>query len=321
MESTVKKESAEKIPFLERPIVRTILPIAGFVIICILFAILTDGKLFKPKNISLLLSQSYMLLISSIGVFMVMTMGGLDFSQGSMLGVCSIVVCWLSHYNIILAIIGGIIAGGLIGLMNGYFNVKRKITSFIVTICNMYLFRGVCAYATTNSPVYGVSDISKYNTLPFMLTFTIVIFVVAYLVFAYTGLGSRLKAIGAGETAARFAGIRVERTKMLIYMTAGCITGLAAFINSVKVGSVTSTAGNQLETQIMIALVLGGMPVNGGAKVRFYNIVLGVMTYKVLSSGLVMLMISTQLQQLILGIIFLIEVALFSDRKTGMIVK
>ena len=159
------------------------------------------------------------------------------------------------------------------------------------------------------------------NTLTFMLTFTIVIFAVAYLAFTYTGLGSRLKAIGAGETAARFAGIRVDRTKMLIYMTAGCITGLAAFINSVKVGSVTSTAGNQLETQIMIALVLGGMPVNGGAKVRFYNIILGVMTYKVLSSGLVMLMIPTQLQQLILGIIFLIEVALFSDRKTGMIVK
>ncbi|MEI3139323.1 MAG: hypothetical protein V8T31_07185 [Lachnospiraceae bacterium] len=159
------------------------------------------------------------------------------------------------------------------------------------------------------------------NTLTFMLTFTIVIFVVAYLAFTYTGLGSRLKAIGAGETAARFAGIRVDSTKMLIYMTAGCITGLAAFINSVKVGSVTSTAGNQLETQIMIALVLGGMPVNGGAKVRFYNIILGVMTYKVLSSGLVMLMIPTQLQQLILGIIFLIEVALFSDRKTGMIVK
>ena len=88
--STTKK-STEQVPFLERPIVRTILPIAGFVIICVLFAILTDGRLFQPKNISLLLSQSYMLLISSIGVFMVMTMGGLDFSQGSMLGVASIV--------------------------------------------------------------------------------------------------------------------------------------------------------------------------------------------------------------------------------------
>ena len=309
--STTKK-STEQVPFLERPIVRTILPIAGFVIICVLFAFLTDGRLFQPKNISLLLSQSYMLLISSIGVFMVMTMGGLDFSQGSMLGVASIVVCYLSHYNMVLAALGGVVTGGLIGLINGY---------FIVTICTMYLFRGVCAYATTNSPVYAVSDISKYNTLPFMLTFTVIIFVVAYLVFTYTGLGSRLKAIGAGETAARFAGIRVETTKILVFVAAGCITGLAAFVNAIKVGSVTSTAGNQLETQIMIALVLGGMPVNGGAKVRFYNIILGVMTYKVLSSGLVMLMMPTQLQQLILGIIFLIEVAIFSDRKTGMIVK
>ena len=171
------KKSSEQVPFLERPIVRTILPIAGFVIICVLFAVLTDGRLFQPKNLSLLLSQSYMLLISSIGVFMVMTMGGLDFSQGSMLGVASIVVCWLSHYNMVLAALGGVVTGGLIGLINGYFNVKRKITSFIVTICTMYLFRGVCAYATTNSPVYAVSDISKYNTLPFMLTFTVIIFV------------------------------------------------------------------------------------------------------------------------------------------------
>ena len=84
-----------------------------------------------------------MLLISSIGVFMVMTMGGLDFSQGSMLGVASIVVCYLSHYNMVLAALGGVVTGGLIGLINGYFNVKRKITSFIVTICTMYLFRGV----------------------------------------------------------------------------------------------------------------------------------------------------------------------------------
>ena len=262
-----------------------------------------------------------MLLISSIGVFMVMTMGGLDFSQGSMLGVASIVVCYLSHYNMVLAALGGVVTGGLIGLINGYFNVKRKITSFIVTICTMYLFRGVCAYATTNSPVYAVSDISKYNTLPFMLTFTVIIFVVAYLVFTYTGLGSRLKAIGAGETAARFAGIRVETTKILVFVAAGCITGLAAFVNAIKVGSVTSTAGNQLETQILIALVLGGMPISGGAKVRFENIIVGSLLYVVLNSGLTMMGFSTQMMQLIQGIVFLIFVAVFADRESIQVIK
>ncbi|SKB80419.1 ribose transport system permease protein [Lachnospiraceae bacterium] len=317
----MENEKTQKVPFMERPIVRNIMPFAGFIFIVVLFAILTGGQLYTAGNLKLLLSQSYVLLIACIGVFMVMTMGGLDFSQGSLLGVCSVVVCFLSNYNMFLAVICGVITGGIIGLINGFFNVKRKITSFIVTICNMYLFRGVVAYATTKTPVYGASNITAYNTIGFNLTFTILILLISFIVFQYTGLGNRLKAIGAGETAARFAGVRVERTKMLVYMAAGMITGLAAFINSIKVGSVTSTAGNQLETQIMIALVLGGMPVNGGAKVKFYNIILGAMTYKILTAGLVMLGIEPKTQQLIMGIVFLIMVAVFADRKTGMIVK
>lgn len=308
-------------PITERALIRNVMPFAGFIFIVVLFAVLTGGQLFTAGNLKLLLSQSYVLIIACVGVFMVMTMGGLDFSQGSMLGVCSVVVCFLSNVNIVLAVLCGVMTGGLIGLVNGFFNVKRKITSFIVTICNMYLLRGIVAYATTKAPVYGVSNITSYNNMPFNLTFTLIILLVAFVVFQYTGLGNRLKAIGAGETAARFAGVRVERTKMLVYMAAGMITGLAAFINSIKVGSVTSTAGNQLETQIMIALVLGGMPVNGGAKVKFYNIILGALTYKILTAGLVMLGIEPKTQQLIMGIVFLIMVAVFADRETGMIVK
>ena len=88
----------------------------------------------------------------------------------------------------------------------------------------------------------------------------------------------------------------------IIYVLAGAITGLAAFVNIVKNGSATANVGNQLETQILIALVLGGMPISGGAKVRFENIIVGSLLYIVLNNGLIMMGLSTQAMQLIQGI-------------------
>lgn len=301
--------------------IQSILPIFELIFILILFNYLTDGRILLAANIKLLLSQTYMLLIASMGVFFIMSMGCLDFSQGSMLGVSCIVTCYLSNYNIILAIVGGMVTGAAIGAVNAFFHIKRKIPSFIVTICAMYLFRGLCAYLTTASPVYADSSIAEFNTMPFMCGATLIVLVIGFVIFRFTSVGANLKAIGAGEKAARFAGIRVERTKFLVYVIAGAITGFAAFINAIKVGSVTSTGGNQLETQILIALVLGGMPISGGAKVKFMNIVIGVLTYKILASGLVMLGLTTQMQQLIEGVVFLIVVALFSDRKSILVIK
>ena len=315
------KKSPDKVPFLERPIVRTILPIAGFVLIRVLFEILTNGRLFQPKNISLLLSQSYMLLISSIGVFMVMTMGGLDFSQGSILGIASIVVCMLSKTSIPLAIVGGIVAGAAIGAINGYFYVFRKIKSFIVTICTMFLFRGFIKYLTTNAPVAGSAKLINYDSTAFKVICTVVVLAIGFVVFRFTKFGTYLKAIGAGEKAAMFSGIRTDKMKFLIYVLAGAITGFAAFVNVIKVGSVTSSGGNQLETQILIALVLGGMPISGGAKVRFENIIVGSLLYVVLNSGLTMMGFTTQMMQLIQGVVFLIFVAVFADRESIQVIK
>ena len=89
----------------------------------------------------------------------------------------------------------------------------------------------------------------------------------------------------------------------------------------IRIGSVTSQAGNMLETQILIALVLGGMPINGGAHSRFSSVVTGVLSYLVLQRGLVMLGFTTEIQQLILGIVFVIMVAVFSERASNQVIK
>ena len=234
--------------------VRALLPIVGLVVIFLLFNVLTDFRMMG--NMSLAFSQVYVTMIAAMGVFFIMTMGGLDFSQGSILGIASIVVCILSKHGIAIAILGGIASGVIIGAINGYFYVYRKI-----------------------------------------------------------------KSIGAGEKAAMFSGIRTDRMKFLMYVLAGALTGFAAFINVIKVGSVTSSGGNQLETQILIALVLGGMPISGGAKVRFENIVVGSLLYIVLNSGLTMMGFSTQMMQLIQGVVFLIFVAVFADRESLTVIK
>lgn len=315
---TVSKEEELK-KFSNMAMLRRVLPIVGLVVVFILFNVLTGGRMVS--NMSLVLSQVYVTMIAAMGVFFIMSMGGLDFSQGSILGIASIVVCMLSKTSIPLAILGGIVSGAAIGAINGYFYVNRKIKSFIVTICTMFLFRGIIKYLTTDAPIGGSAQLINYDTTALKLTCTIVVLVIGFIAFRYTKFGTYLKAIGAGEKAAKFAGIRTDRMKFLIYVLAGAITGFAAFINVIKVGSVTSSGGNQLETQILIALVLGGMPISGGANVRFENIIVGSLLYIVLNSGLTMMGITTQMLQLIEGVVFLVFVAVFADRKSLQVIK
>ncbi len=299
--------------------IRSLLPIVGLVIIFIVFNVLTNGRMIR--NLSLVMSQVYVTMISATGVFFIMTMGGLDFSQGSILGLSSIVVCMVSKVNIPLAIVAGILTGAAIGAFNGFFYVNRKIKSFIVTICTMFLFRGFIKYLTTNAPVAGSAQLINYNTDVIKAVCTVIVLVIGFFLFKFTKFGIYLKAIGAGEKAAKFSGIKTDKMKFFIYVLAGAITGFAAFINCIKVGSVTSSGGNQLETQILIALVLGGMPISGGAKVRFLNVIVGSLLYIVLNSGLTMMGFTTQMMQLIQGVVFLVFVAIFADRQSLQVIK
>ena len=301
-------------------LMRQLLPAVGLVAVFIVFNILTKGRMVS--KFSLVMSQVYVTMFASTGVFFIMTMGGLDFSQGSILGMASIVVCMVSKVSIPLSILAGIGTGAAIGAMNGFFYVNRKIKSFIVTICTMFLFRGIIKYMTSNSPVMGdikLTMLGMNETLKMVCT--LVVIVLGLLAFRFTKFGIHLKAIGAGEKAAKYAGIRTDRMKFLVYVLAGAITGFAAFINAIKVGSVTASGGNQLETQILIALVLGGMPISGGAKSSFLNVIIGSLLYTVLISGLNMMGLTTQAMQLVQGVVFLIFVTVFADRQSLQVIK
>ena len=323
MSNTVKNEQepSKLRSFLSSDTFKGMLPFIGLVVIVVAMNILTDGKILTPKRLRLLMSQVYYPMIVATGVFFVMTLGSIDFTEGSTLGLASIVISKLSFISIPLAILGGILTGAFIGAINGFFHVKFKLQSFIITICTMYLFRGVCAYLTTETAVPASAAIKALDQNWLKISVTVAVLLVAWFLFRFTRIGNDVKAVGSGETAARFSGVRTDRVKFLVFVAAGALTGLAAFVNVVKVGSITSTAGNQLETQILISLVLGGLPITGGAKVRFSNIIVGTLMYTVLNNGLVMLGYESQTQQLIKGIIFLLFVALTIDRKALKVIK
>ncbi len=312
-----KEEELKKLSKVN--MIRSLLPIIGLVAVFVIFNVLTKGGMWSARK--LIMNQIYVVMIAATGVFFIMTMGGLDFSQGSIMGIASIAVCILSKTNIFLALLGGVAAGACIGAFNGFFYVNRKIKSFIVTICTMFLFRGFIKYMASNSPVAASMAVYDYDTTAVKLGITLLVLGIGFFVFRFTKFGMYLKAIGAGEKAAKFAGIRTDRMKFMIYMLAGAITGLAAFVNIVKNGSATANVGNQLETQILIALVLGGMPISGGAKVRFENIIVGALLYTVLNNGLTMMGLTTQAMQLVQGIVFLIFVAVFADRQSLQVIK
>ena len=300
---------------------RKFFPLIGFVAILLIFSIATGGKIIQPRRLGLILNQVYMLMIACTGVWMVMTVGGLDFSQGSILGLTSMVFCWVSKTNVFLAVICAVVAGAVMGAFNGFFYVKFKVQSFIVTICTMYLFRGLCKYLATNEPVTPLLTVIDLDVPLFKAVMTIIILVVAYFFIGHTRWGYDLKAVGAGETASRFSGCRPDFVKFLVFVIAGAITGFASFINVIHTVSITGTAGSMLETKIMIALVLGGLPIQGGSRCRFSNIVIGTLTYCILDSSLPMVFSQTATQQLIKGIIFLAVVALTIDHKNLRVIK
>ena len=182
MENQVKTNTDQKEQQLKKiskmSMIRALLPIAGLIIIFLLFNVLTNFRMMK--NLPLVLSQVYVTMIAATGVFFIMTMGGLDFSQGSILGIASIVVCMISKTSIPLAIVGGIVAGAVIGAINGYFYVYRKIKSFIVTICTMFLFRGFIKYLTTNAPVAGSAKLINFDSTGLKIACTVLILAIGF---------------------------------------------------------------------------------------------------------------------------------------------
>ena len=298
-----------------KKLLQSVIIYLGLVLLILFFAIATKGQSITPRNLKLILEQSIMLMLVSTGVFFVMSLGCMDFSVGANLAFSCYVMAKVCTINIPLGLIMTLLTGLVVGLWNGVIHSKLKLPSFLVTLSTMYILNGVVIQLTASEPVPVPLVLYKLDEFAFKIPLLLIVLVFAYYLFTYTKFGSNCRMIGAGEKAAMYSGVNVDKVKIIAFCIAGMFASFAGFINGIRTGAASATAGSDMPFNVIIALVIGGLPSGGGAKSRFSAPIIGSIIISVLSNGLVLINVPPIIQDLIKGVIFIVLIVVIAQKQ------
>ena len=227
--------------------------------------------------------------------FVIIT-GGIDLSVGSIIGLVAILlgVLWQNvGLPLPLAIVLAMTIGTLSGVANGWIITRFRVPPLIATLATLALYRGLAEGISQARSVRGYPEwfflIGQGEVLgvPVQLWILIVVAIIAAGVLGFTVFGRITYAIGNNETAAKFSGLAVERTKLLIYGASGFTASLAAVIFVSRVTTTRSDMGTGWELDAITAVVLGGTSIFGG-RGTIIGTVLGLMLMQALKNGLLL---------------------------------
>lgn len=299
--------------------VTKLIPYLGLIAVVILFVATTKGAFLRPSNLQTILLQAVIVIVAGVGVTFVMAHGNLDFSVGGEMAIAAIVAYFAGQISPWLCLPVAMVTGMACGCFSAWANSVMKIPAFIAGMCVMFVGRGLAL---------GLSMTIKMTT-PTALVFLdqswvyilvmIVVVVVGYILLDYTKIGRYNKAIGANETAAKLSGVNVTKYKMAAFMISGACMGVCALISMVQGRSITSNTGLNVETNTLIALILGGLPLAGGTSVSIRSIVIGALTFYALYNGLVLWGLTPEMINIVKAIVFLACVAISFDRKGSVV--
>ncbi len=288
----------------------------GLFAVLIIFQIASGGALLEFKNIRLLINQSFIIMCGAMGASFVLAQGNLDLSLGGIIGVTATLgVLTARAFNPLLAIIICLTAGAVIGLITGSIHVLFKVPAIIVTICIMFTLRGVTWILNDDGSIAMPPALSRFDTFSNKLIIIAVVFIIMFVLFEYTSIGKFSRAIGANETAARQAGVPVKRMKALAYMISGFFGGLCGFLSMMRAASSSTNSGSMFEINVLTALVIGGMSLNGGSGAKMKAGLIGALMLAVIQNGLIIWGLNDRWQQAVQGVILIAAVALSYDRK------
>ncbi len=295
-------------------------PVLFLVLLCVGFGI-AKPRFFTSGNLMIILTQAVTIVIPAMGMTFVIMAGSIDLSVGSVLAISAVVVAWLVPVFGLFAIIPGALTGMLCGLISGTVFAVGKVPSFIATMGTMTVMRGIVLLATKGRPIQITDKLflkvyasRSFLNIPNAALIALAFIILAYIVFNKTPFGREVRAIGGGERVATLTGIKVNRTKLLVYVFAGAMYGIAGVLQGARIMSATATIGEGLEMDVIASVVVGGTPLTGGVG-SIRGTILGTFIMTVLSNGMNMIGLDPYIQSIARGAILVAAVFLTIDRK------
>ncbi|MEC3979689.1 ABC transporter permease [Amycolatopsis sp. H20-H5] len=280
------------------------------------FSFTVDG-FAGGRNLSFLLLDVVAIGVIALPLTLVVVTGEIDLSVASTLGLSSALMgkLWLSGFTIELSVVLCLVAGVVLGLVNGFFVTVLGLPSLAVTIGTLALYRGL---ATVLLGDQAVADFPAEWTraatadlpgtpIPLVLLPLLVLVVLFAVLLHYTAFGRTLFAMGANAEAARFSGVSVRRTKLLLFVATGVISALAGIYWTLRYASARGDNGTGLELSVVAAVLLGGVSIFGG-RGSMGGVVAAVLLLGTLSNGLRLADVSADTLTIVTGGLLIVSV-------------
>ena len=301
-------------------------PFLGLFLVFVLFLIISPPAFYSLYNLKTIITQTVIIGIGALGMTMVIISGGIDLSVGSVIALSTVVVARILNLGpaspgaaaTFAAALGGILIGALAGLCSGGISSGLRIVPFIVTLGMMQIARGTAKWLgneqTVLAPRTWLNSLMDVDPEPGWLVLApgvwtlLILTVVLTVVLNRTVFGRYVFALGSNESAARLCGVRIARTRTVIYALAGAFTGMAGVMQFANLTVGDPTAARGMELDIIAAVVIGGGSLNGGEGSALGSVI-GALMMALLRNGCNLVGIPNYVQNILIGAIIIGAVA------------
>lgn len=291
-------------------------PLTAAVLVAIIVGFTTD-KFWEFSNLSNIILSVSITALMAIGATLVVFIGGIDISSGSMIALLSMTLASLIKFEgwpMWISMLATVALGSILGGVNGLLTAYLRVPAFVTTLAGMSIFKGIAFLFNNGSPIFSVAENFDFifygkifGFIPLPLIYVTVFYALFAYILKYKKFGRELYAVGGNENAARLSGINVKKVKFFAFVIAGTMTGFAAIMMSSRLNSGSPNYGSGMEMSAIAAAVIGGASLSGG-RGNIVNTLIGALTIVIVQNGLNLNAVPTSLQSITVGVITLIAV-------------